>query len=459
MASALPCYLVALLFWLGAGVRINELAMAVDKACTVSIFIYDLPWPFDDTKAPPTDNASLTKQYEKDLWRFDSSVDYSEDAVRQRAFGQPLLTEEGGTSAELIGVFDALDSHVLNEVVHWRLSRSSCLVDDPTKADVLVVPLFMRAKSGDTWRQKCKSFADGNGLQDLMPHLEHLTSSTARRHVIFQGHFGVRECVGWYMDPIEELKEVRRVASGPHAAGPDVLSIPYSSTVHWSASYSGDPPWKKVRDRPVLMALASAPREKVQKKCLLQNTAEECCWGGMNAEECRSRMKWDDKLYQMRNALAHSCESAGDNCISVDLDGVDVLGSGSIGVVQHIVHAYQTAEFCLQPIGDSCERKGILDSLLLGCIPVIFDECQKHVWSLHWDSRWHNESMVFIDGSSYLGGEVDLKAKLADIPLDQREAMRTNIRHHGHRLQYALEDPVDGQDDALTIALKALSES
>lgn len=44
--------------------------------------------------------------------------------------------------------------------------------------------------------------------------------------------------------------------------------------------------------------------------------------------------------------------------------------------------------FCLQPAGDSWTRKGIFDSLLAGCIPVVFSRNQvvfQYLWHLTGD--------------------------------------------------------------------------
>ena len=37
--------------------------------------------------------------------------------------------------------------------------------------------------------------------------------------------------------------------------------------------------------------------------------------------------------------------------------------------LQAVYEAYWTSTFCLQPPGDAISRKGVVDSILLGCIP------------------------------------------------------------------------------------------
>jgi len=128
--------------------------------------------------------------------------------------------------------------------------------------------------------------------------------------------------------------------------------------------------------------------------------------------------------------------------------------------VHVITEAYQEAEFCLQPAGDTCERKGILDALLLGCIPVLFHPCQQHLWPLHWGG-WTNTSSVLVNGTAIAAGDSDIKELLEAIPEETRKAMRASIADNGHRLQYAQEDPEPGdriEEDAWSIIVEAVAE-
>jgi xyloglucan galactosyltransferase MUR3 len=51
--------------------------------------------------------------------------------------------------------------------------------------------------------------------------------------------------------------------------------------------------------------------------------------------------------------------------------------------------------FCLQPPGDQPNRKSVVDSLLLGCIPVLFHEAQLDYIPWHWGHKF--TSSVYID--------------------------------------------------------------
>lgn len=52
--------------------------------------------------------------------------------------------------------------------------------------------------------------------------------------------------------------------------------------------------------------------------------------------------------------------------------------------------------FCFEPPGTTVGRKSIVDSLLSGCIPVLFDPRQDELFPWHWDS-WRNHSRVLLE--------------------------------------------------------------
>ena len=106
--------------------------------------------------------------------------------------------------------------------------------------------------------------------------------------------------------------------------------------------------------------------------------------------------------------------------------------------------------FCLEPGGDSPYRKSIYDSMLLGCIPVVFSQYVENVSPWHW-GVFRDDSRVLIDERAYAAGELDLVQHLRDIPRQRIAQMQAAIRMHAHRLQYALDDvPHDAVETLLT---------
>ena len=96
----------------------------------------------------------------------------------------------------------------------------------------------------------------------------------------------------------------------------------------------------------------------------------------------------------VRRALRAQCEAAGTpRCKMIDLRGFYVLhgGASRYHMMRETLTAYRQASFALQPAGDDPARKGIIDSLTSGCVPVLFHPDQSALWPEHWGT-WVNES-------------------------------------------------------------------
>lgn len=119
--------------------------------------------------------------------------------------------------------------------------------------------------------------------------------------------------------------------------------------------------------------------------------------------------------------------------------------------------------FCIEPEGDSPDRKSIYDSLLLGCIPVVFSRRSFALSPLHWDIRWKPTSAVYIDYGDFMDGRIDVLEYLRQRFEENGAEMQEAIRENAHSLQFSLvgsADPDSGIDgvgeDALLRMLAAL---
>lgn len=92
-----------------------------------------------------------------------------------------------------------------------------------------------------------------------------------------------------------------------------------------------------------------------------------------------------------------------------------------------VIQAFLTTHFCMQPVGDSPTRRSVFDSLIAGCIPVLFHPCTAYV-----QYPWHlprNESSwsVYISEDEVKRGEKNVIDVLNKIPVAVRDSMRTTI--------------------------------
>jgi len=97
----------------------------------------------------------------------------------------------------------------------------------------------------------------------------------------------------------------------------------------------------------------------------------------------------------------------------------------------------QRSVFCLEPGGWGPIRKAILDSLLLGCIPVVFvpQNTANALWPWHW-GPWRADSSVRVEPQEFLQGRVDLHTLLSSIPPERVAHMQRTMQRHAMRLVY-----------------------
>ncbi|CAL5187523.1 unnamed protein product [Lathyrus oleraceus] len=94
---------------------------------------------------------------------------------------------------------------------------------------------------------------------------------------------------------------------------------------------------------------------------------------------------------------------------------------------ESIIQLFVESEFCLQPPGDSPTRKSVFDSLISGCIPVLFDP-----FTAYYQYPWHlpedyDRYSVFMDKKEVREKNVNVIEKLGNISLRERENMRRYI--------------------------------
>ena len=106
-----------------------------------------------------------------------------------------------------------------------------------------------------------------------------------------------------------------------------------------------------------------------------------------------------------------------------------------------IARSYWNGKFCLQPPGDAVSRKAIVDSVLLGCIPVLFHEGQARQWPWHWGA-WRENASVLVDMRFITTRRMDPIHALAAIPSARVAHMQATITRHAHVMQYSVVETV-----------------
>eukprot|EP00746_Dinoflagellata_sp_MGD_P153906 gnl/MRDRNA2_/MRDRNA2_84519_c0_seq1.p1 gnl/MRDRNA2_/MRDRNA2_84519_c0~~gnl/MRDRNA2_/MRDRNA2_84519_c0_seq1.p1 ORF type:complete len:459 (+),score=91.64 gnl/MRDRNA2_/MRDRNA2_84519_c0_seq1:103-1479(+) len=349
----------------------------------------------------------------------------------------------------------------------WRVVHSKrCLrVTDPSEADMFIIPILSRPKSGKKWAGACS----GHKItaEELMPLLPHMTEENAHKHVVFVGkghpNAGYSGCDAWWRRPEGMLRKVWRVSysevfdgkgqygkenethhaqevvfSRKWSANQDaeqtasemymdseldfdkaesdqmdyenMVSAPYMSDFHWSLNFTDTPPWKETNERDTLMAFFGT---------------------------IRTKSEYSTKI---RPFLADKCHTYGDACKIMMADHDHMA----------LFNAKRQTKFCLEPPGDSPYRKSISESILAGCIPVMFSRQTDIMAPWHW-GPWKDDSRVFIPAQDLYSGKVDLKEVLESIPEERIKHMQKTIAENAQRMQYSLDD-VPG--DAVEVILR-----
>ncbi|XP_010445716.1 PREDICTED: probable xyloglucan galactosyltransferase GT20 [Camelina sativa] len=96
---------------------------------------------------------------------------------------------------------------------------------------------------------------------------------------------------------------------------------------------------------------------------------------------------------------------------------------------KNVLDLFQDSEFCLQPPGDSATRRSVFDSLISGCIPVVFTPYTayyQYAWHLPEDHRRYS---VYISEQDVKEKRVHVVEIVKAKTLSEKEEMRSYIVH------------------------------
>jgi hypothetical protein len=196
-------------------------------------------------------------------------------------------------------------------------------------------------------------------------------------------------------------------------------AIPFPGDFHWTHEVKTPFPWENT-DRPILVSYIGTVKS------------------------------FYGPARRVRGSIVHYCELHQDLCVhqtygkngtrdSFKVEGYDPLQVSSRSV------------FCFQPIGDLMTRKGLFDSLLQGCIPVLFDVLTANVmYTWHWDESFWNDISIMINFHPVAFRYSDPIIELQNMFNNSMDLIRKKqklIRSRVFELQYSLEGRNDRELD------------
>ena len=257
-----------------------------------------------------------------------------------------------------------MSAHALTSILEYRLRRSCCRTTDPEEADLFFAPIAPRPRErASLYFELCQS---GNlSATAVRLALRHAREPwRACRHFFsLPHHYHFEQCGGWFAHPkppyelmmrylhsitpslerrvrAEALndhtaqrshlwKDLSKVSSNISSTYPNLISVPYPS-VHWSSGQTRagfSPPWEREQhglDRPVIsptmLFVGSAAHGDVAVRAL----------------------------------VVKQCEAHPRCTVSPWRGGASLLDK-------------QRATFCLEPSGDTPDRKSVSDDVAMGC--------------------------------------------------------------------------------------------
>lgn len=326
--------------------------------------------------------------------------------------------------------------YALGGIFLARARNYSCITYNASNADLYFVPVL-----SETFACAKRCAEDGCSKDAIFRRLSHLRANGGRDHFLLSPRQGWKEDLHPYWGVSFDDKRFGAATrfsaeegapySWPVPATQAIFrSTPQASYVHISAeSEWNDAPWRSEHPRLILVSWASN---------LVHN------YGAA----------FSSQLNAMRSRLYRSCEAANDKrvCTHLPLSPTHVYKKFyDLKLVEQTSALYWNTTFCLQPIGDACTRKAIIDALLLGCIPVLFHPCQQLQWPWHWGS-WLPRASMFFDLSVMSNGTAssssgngpssglpfDVVAELKRVPPVKIARMQRTIAEHAHCMHYAV---------------------
>jgi xyloglucan galactosyltransferase MUR3 len=301
-----------------------------------------------------------------------------------------------------------------------RLKRSRRRTRDPSQASLFIVPYDVTVDT--SYKQNCKR---------LNPEMKFPLTETLlkvqlmlRESTYFQRHNGTDHLVlnsfRSFGNDVKKMKKKRKTADASsnnflldlckdclktcfyryRHHSDRFIPVPYASSFHYHDAM-GVVPWI------------------MPKKTILITYV-----GGWKTDVASSA--------NLRHIIVNNCQHS-KNCVAKRLVHQDNV------LKKYKYHEYRYSTFCLQPPGDDPSRKGVMDSILCGCIPVTFHpDTLLAALPLHLSEAEAREISVYIpEHVAQNTSTFNIVSFLESIPQTEIAKKQLKISSIAFRLQYS----------------------
>lgn len=385
----------------------------------------------------------------------------------------PLARNPFGFSLDAEGTTAASGPTFVN-AVHARLLAAAERPSRPEDAELFFIP-----ESAANDSRRCASLAER--LDDYWRRRSPALNYFRRRHGadhLTVSHFraALLTCTAWHTAAFSRVSKLVGVMQSPWFVEGQALPIPdhrLPRRPFFCAEWMHACPWLPNETRATTEVVAArqhvieVPYGGSVHGADSWRASREKRWLAVAAFNSRGHRNYHRQM-ELRRALLTACAAAASGatakaqpsaCRIVDFQGRYTLANTDDprgnDMLLETISAYRRATFSLQPAGDDPARKGIIDSVTSGCIPVLFYPQQRQLWPLHWGD-WVADATVLLPAGAVLNGSLDVLSELRAIPPSRVARMQEALRHHAHKLHYAFVGSSDATGDALEISLERL---
>ena len=328
----------------------------------------------------------------------------------------------------------------LEVIMHYKLLNSAYRTKNPNEAHVFYIPSYVGLKcmSNHAWSEQ---YLDEylNELETFLLNQTHFKegkphiSSIAKIHREMAG-YGCR----YLYHPISKNityfaieKENSPNVYSMQDAAQSVIVVPYPSYMHYTGNNVSQQSFKYTRNILALypVGVSKFPEIRAVLGNQFTHKTEQTYEDFMRSEHD------NNSSVDMVQILTEECERDGEQVTKV---------------VSWMTHSL----FCLQPPGDSPTRKSFYDSILCGCIPVIFKENQiPYAFSSILD--YHGFSVV-IDISSFIQNHEHIENILRKISASRIKNMQRRLDEISKFMQYS--ETNNNDYDATELIMRELAQ-
>lgn len=380
--------------------NLSQEGNATDEKCKGrSIFVYDLPPQFN-------------KYLAEDCKNWTTWMDMCED-LSNGGFGARIELPSRDPMGYILRPRHAwfrTDQFNLEVMFHERMKTYPCLTRNPKEAVVFYIPFYPALDLTRNLHSHSIEVRDAlshsliNWLH-MYPQWEQLHG---HRHVLVLGRIvwdflRKENNTGWgnALLTLPGLQNSTKLLIERNIWDNDMMAIPYPTSFH-PTSDADIRAWQatvRTSERMILASFAGSSRNRNMNGTVRGELFQQCA----KSSECNLVVCTHERC--VRNP-------------------------------QTITGLSLRSVFCLQPPGDSATRKGIFDSLIAGCIPVLFDE-QSALYQYQWHlPRNDSEYSVSIPGVNVTLNHYDVMEHLARIPNATVRRMQYTIIEMLPRLVY-----------------------